>query len=73
MNSQSRVDRSSGTDRRNSPVVRYWILRWWLSSQLIPQGVLKILGDQVDREYLIGNAADLKVVDLLQQLLDQTT
>jgi hypothetical protein len=31
---------------------------------------MKILGDQADREYLIRNAAELKVADLLQRLFD---
>ncbi|MFT7632214.1 MAG: hypothetical protein ACI87E_003264 [Mariniblastus sp.] len=32
--------------------------------------VMKILGDQADSEYLVRNAAELKVSDLLQRLLD---
>ena len=32
--------------------------------------VMKVMGDQVDREYLIQNAGELKVVDLLQKLFD---
>ncbi len=31
--------------------------------------VMKVLGDQADREYLLQNANDLNVVDLLQKLL----
>ncbi len=34
--------------------------------------VMKILGDQADREYLVRHAAELKVSDLLQKLLGTT-
>ena len=35
--------------------------------------VMKVLGDQADRNYLLQNADDLKVVDLVQKLLIATS